>query len=55
MLCSTVDERLTQQSLTLLFLIGSATLIATDVAARGIDVPDVDYVVHYQVPRDLKT
>ncbi|CAH2057007.1 unnamed protein product, partial [Iphiclides podalirius] len=26
-------------------------LVATDVAARGLDVPDVDHVVHYQVPR----
>lgn len=26
-------------------------LIATDVAARGLDIPDVQHVVHYQVPR----
>lgn len=26
-------------------------LIATDVAARGLDVPSVDHVVHYQLPR----
>jgi len=25
-------------------------LIATDLAARGIDVPDLSYVVHYQMP-----
>ena len=25
-------------------------LIATDLAARGIDVPDLAYVVHYQMP-----
>ena len=26
-------------------------LVATDVAARGLDIPNVEHVVHYQVPR----
>lgn len=28
----------------------SQVLISTDIAARGIDIPDLDYVVHYQMP-----
>jgi superfamily II DNA/RNA helicase len=30
-------------------------LVATDVAARGIDVPEVTHVVNYQCPEDEKT
>ena len=26
-------------------------MLATDIAARGLDVPSVDHVVHYQIPR----
>lgn len=29
----------------------NAILLATDIAARGLDVPSVDHVVHYQIPR----
>ena len=29
----------------------SAVLIATDVAARGLDIPDIEHVIHYQLPR----
>eukprot|EP00242_Pyramimonas_sp_CCMP2087_P007416 CAMPEP_0198211166 /NCGR_PEP_ID=MMETSP1445-20131203/22662_1 /TAXON_ID=36898 /ORGANISM="Pyramimonas sp., Strain CCMP2087" /LENGTH=668 /DNA_ID=CAMNT_0043885377 /DNA_START=271 /DNA_END=2273 /DNA_ORIENTATION=- len=30
-------------------------LVATDVAARGLDVPDVELVVHYELPQDNET
>ncbi|KAJ1955826.1 ATP-dependent RNA helicase [Linderina pennispora] len=29
----------------------NAVLVASDVAARGLDIPHVDHVVHYQLPR----
>ncbi|XP_076644359.1 ATP-dependent RNA helicase DDX24 [Halictus rubicundus] len=29
----------------------SGLLMATDVAARGLDIPNVEHVIHYQVPR----
>lgn len=34
---------------------GSLTLIATDLAARGIDIPAVAAVVHYHLPADAAT
>jgi len=30
-------------------------LIATDVAARGLDIPNIDHVIHYQVPRTTES
>lgn len=28
----------------------SQVLLSTDIAARGLDIPDLDYVIHYQMP-----
>ncbi|WFD36026.1 RNA helicase [Malassezia cuniculi] len=33
----------------------TTVLLATDVAARGIDVQGIDHVVHYQIPRSADT
>jgi len=30
-------------------------LVATDVAARGIDVDDITHVIHYQLPNEIET
>lgn len=33
----------------------SCTLLTTDVAARGLDIPNIQHVLHYQVPRTSET
>ncbi|KAI8102875.1 hypothetical protein M9434_005667 [Picochlorum sp. BPE23] len=33
----------------------TSVLVATDVAARGLDIPDVDLVVHYELPRESES
>ncbi|KAM3920062.1 ATP-dependent RNA helicase DDX24 [Leptodactylus fuscus] len=33
----------------------SCVLLTTDVAARGLDIPNVQHVLHYQVPRTSET
>jgi len=47
------DERESQLTK---FRNGSAqVLISTDIASRGIDIPDLDYVIHFQIPPQENT
>ncbi|MCL4127140.1 UNVERIFIED_CONTAM: hypothetical protein GTU68_024348, partial [Idotea baltica] len=32
-----------------------AVLLATDVAARGLDIPGVDHIIHYEVPKTAES
>ncbi len=34
---------------------GYTILVATDVAARGIDIPDITHVINYSIPEDLES
>lgn len=52
---SGMQQRARLKALDRFRLSNSMVLLATDVAARGLDVPAVEHVVHYQLPRSADT
>ncbi|KAM6503417.1 ATP-dependent RNA helicase [Amanita muscaria] len=48
---SQLEQRQRLKNLDRFKLIENSVLLATDIAARGLDIPAVDHVIHYQVPR----
>jgi superfamily II DNA/RNA helicase len=46
----TMEQRDRERSLIKFRNGSSKVLLATDLAARGIDVPEMDYIIHYQLP-----
>ncbi|CAD2222486.1 ATP-dependent RNA helicase DDX49/DBP8 [Angomonas deanei] len=56
---SSLDSLLTQQQrldhLALFKLSLSRVLVCTDIASRGLDIPDVDVVIHYDIPKEATT
>ncbi|KAI0322899.1 P-loop containing nucleoside triphosphate hydrolase protein [Amylostereum chailletii] len=48
---SQLEQRQRLKNLDRFKTLPNAVLLATDIAARGLDIPSVDHVVHYQIPR----
>jgi len=51
MLHAKMEEKRRLKNLEKFTEMDNAVLLATDVAARGLDIQEVDMVVHYQVPK----
>ncbi|TFK19581.1 DEAD-domain-containing protein [Coprinopsis marcescibilis] len=52
---SQMEQRQRLKNLDRFKTIPNAVLLATDVAARGLDIPAVDHVIHFQIPRTADT
>ncbi|KAF9077000.1 P-loop containing nucleoside triphosphate hydrolase protein [Rhodocollybia butyracea] len=48
---SQLEQRQRLKNLDRFKSIPNSVLLATDIAARGLDIPSVDHVIHYQIPR----
>ncbi|KAL9861823.1 DEAD-box ATP-dependent RNA helicase 49 [Arabidopsis thaliana] len=47
-----MDQKARDKALALFTEASSGVLLCTDVAARGLDIPGIDYVVQYDPPQD---
>ncbi|KAJ3567280.1 hypothetical protein NP233_g6466 [Leucocoprinus birnbaumii] len=52
---SQLEQRQRLKNLDRFKSIPNAVLLATDIAARGLDIPAVDHVIHFQIPRTADT
>ncbi|KAG2008212.1 ATP-dependent rRNA helicase RRP3 [Coprinopsis cinerea AmutBmut pab1-1] len=52
---SQMEQRQRLKNLDRFKSIPNSVLLATDVAARGLDIPSVDHVIHFQIPRTADT
>ncbi|KAL9710285.1 ATP-dependent RNA helicase [Leucoagaricus gongylophorus] len=52
---SQLEQRQRLKNLDRFKTIPNAVLLATDIAARGLDIPAVDHVIHFQIPRTADT
>lgn len=49
-----MEQRDREEALIKLHLGGVNILLASDLAARGIDVPALDFIIHFSLPQDIK-
>jgi len=54
MIYGTLDQQARKESLSNFRKGSSPIMVVTDVAARGMDIPELDYVIHYHFPSDSK-
>jgi ATP-independent RNA helicase DbpA len=52
---SDLDQKYREETLILFANKSYSILIATDVAARGLDIPSVDLVLNFDMPKDIQT
>lgn len=54
-LFSDMEQRMRLKNLDRFKSTEHSVLVATDVAARGLDIPNIDHVIHFQIPLNAET